>query len=137
MIQLAAPAAGTTSPWAHLTNPPTHAMLVSAYVAHVVDPPHYTLRATYNFGTVAADGTWTTNPYANAVVVELPKPFDATGAVDQTTALAGLFGAEVAPDPANPIATVAVPKKKAGDWKIADVDAIATWAHPMLAGTVV
>ena len=125
------PAGPRFTRWA---SPPTHA--VSTGTQTIYQPwggGAMYVSATYQFGTLDGGGNFVVDTDAGSVNVTLPEPIDTTSA----TLLANLFNAAVRPDPANPMNTLAVTGKPAGDFRAIDVDAICATRDPNLAGTVV
>jgi hypothetical protein len=113
---------------------PTHAHAVSHSVSNIGARG---ILCTYWFGTLNADGMFVQTDQAAIVTVHIPNALlGHASPEDSETLINNLLGADVAPDPANPLQAIPVPGKREGDWKLQDVDAICAWAHPDLKGTV-
>ena len=137
MIKLAAIV--QTTYFSNLIVPPTHAILCSRLMQNGVGSPHDVVGFTLNYwyGTLNATGSFVVNNSLGTVVIQIPNPAIVTllGMPTITTLLANLFGVGVAPTSTTPLVALSVPTKRAGDHKIIDIDAIAAYVEPRLAGS--
>lgn len=135
MIKLSTTA---TTEFAHLVTPPTHAIVTHASMIHEPWPGGInSLNVNYVYGNIDATGAFAPNPHCPPVVVNLPTHFDPKNRTNEVTMLANLLSAGTVPTPGNPTAPTAVPSKKAGQFALADLDAIFASLHPALAGAIV
>lgn len=138
MIKLSATAQARFS---DLKSPPTHASLVSRLIQNGPSSSHDVVGLTLNYwlGTLDAAGAFVPDSTLPTIVMQIPTPatIASIGMQTITLLLTALFGAGIAPNPTNALLTVNVPGKVAGDHKIVDVDLIAAYVEPALAGTPV
>jgi hypothetical protein len=128
------------TPWSFLAVAPTHAMLLWRHFGQVE------VSAVYSIGNLDDNGNFIENQNTNQYrtpeknegwtrpAVRLSDDMNIPGV---QTAIANLLNAGVAPDPTNPVNTIVVPAKKAGEAKIADFDALFAFFVSELNGTVV
>ncbi|GAC1307199.1 MAG: hypothetical protein NVSMB19_19820 [Vulcanimicrobiaceae bacterium] len=126
--------------FSYLASPPTHAAVSSRLLMYQQGSLAVVgITLNYWFGSLDTSGAFVVNPNTGTHVFTIPNP-NLSGTIPAsiiTLVLTNLFGAGIAPSPTNPTVSVAVAGKLAGDHKIVDVDAIAAYLDPALAGVVV
>lgn len=130
--------ASAVTKFSYLAVPPTHAQIASRSLTYATGTAAISiLTLNYWYGTVNATGTFIVNTFTPTHVFQIPYPDSGISAAIVTLVLNNIFGAGIAPNPADPTTSIVVVGKKAGDHKIFDIDVVAAFLDPALAGTVV